>query len=248
MSRLEELCKELKLGNLEKLACEIDFRDPQQYLTDVLELVLRNRREQRVERLIKQAGFPNTKTLEKYSFDPITFPKSINKESLLSLDFLDKKENILMLGAVGTGKTHLSIALGVKACLEGKQVRFYRTVELTHMLLEKQNQGKAGKLIQDIGKADILILDEVGYVPFSKKAAQMLFSVIANGYEKQSIIITSNLELGQWNQIFGDDRMTAALIDRLVHYAHILAFSGKSFRFKEAMERCGKKEEKQNCI
>lgn len=242
MSRLQELCKELRLGNLEKLACEIEYKDSKQYLTDILELVVRNRRNKRIECLIKRAGFPNTKTLDGYSFTPITFPRSMSKEDLLSLEFLETRNNILMLGAVGTGKTHLAIALGVKACLMGKQVKFYRTVELTQKLLEKQQEGKAGRFIQDIGKADLLILDEVGYVPFSKSAAQMLFSVISNSYEQQSIIMTSNLELGQWNQIFGDDRMTAALIDRLVHYAHILAFSGTSFRFKKAMERCGKQQ------
>ena len=145
-----------------------------------------------------------------------------------------------MLGTVGTGKTHLSTALGLKACAQGKKVLFYRAVDLTNELLEKYPDGQAGKLIKKISKADLLILDELGYIPFSKKAAELLFSVISNSYEQQSIIVTSNLEFGRWNEVFGDDRLTAALIDRVVHHAHILAFTGKSYRFRQAMDKCNK--------
>ncbi len=113
---------------------------------------------------------------------------------------------------------------------------------MTNELLEKYPEGQAGKLIKKIAKADLLILDELGYIPFSKKAAELLFSVISNSYENQSIIVTSNLEFGRWNEVFGDDRLTAALIDRVVHHAHILAFTGKSYRFRQAMAKCSKKE------
>ncbi|MFW6025852.1 MAG: IS21-like element helper ATPase IstB, partial [Candidatus Woesearchaeota archaeon] len=203
------------------------------------------RKNRRVKRLIKKASFPNVKTLDEYNFEPITFPDSIDKTDLLTLDFIDKKENILMLGTVGTGKTHLATALGVKACNKDKKVKFYRTVDLTNKLLEEHQKGQAGKMIKEIAKVDLLILDELGYIPFSKKAAELLFSVISNCYEKQSMIVTSNLQLGRWNEVFGDDRLTTALIDRVVHHAHILAFTGKSYRFQQAMANKNGKE-KQN--
>lgn len=239
MAKLKKLCKELRISNLQELITEVEFKEPEQYLTGVLQLAVNQRRARRVKRLIKSASFPVPKTLDGYDFSPITFPESINKADLLSLDFIDKRENILMLGSVGTGKSHLATALGIKACSQNKKVQFYRAVELTNKLLEKYKDGQANKLIEKIAKVDCLILDELGYIPFSKKAAELLFSVISNCYEQQSIIVTSNLEFGRWNKVFGDDRLTAALIDRVVHHSHILAFTGKSFRFQEAMANQG---------
>lgn len=140
-----------------------------------------------------------------------------------------------MVGSVGTGKTHLATALGIKACMQGKRVSFYRAGELTNKLLEKHEEGKEKKLMKKIEKADLFILDELGYIPFTKKGSQLLFSVITKSYEHQSIIVTSNLEFGRWNEVFGDKHLTAALLDRVIHHGHILSFSGESFRFKEAM-------------
>ncbi|MFW6310730.1 MAG: IS21-like element helper ATPase IstB [Nanoarchaeota archaeon] len=245
MSKLKALCKKLRIGNLENLITEVEFEEPEQYLVDILSLEVEKRKNRRVKRLIKKASFPNVKTLDEYNFEPITFPDSIDKTDLLTLDFIDKKENILMLGTVGTGKTHLATALGVKACNKDKKVKFYRTVDLTNKLLEEHQKGQAGKMIKEIAKVDLLILDELGYIPFSKKAAELLFSVISNCYEKQSMIVTSNLQLGRWNEVFGDDRLTTALIDRVVHHAHILAFTGKNYRFQQAMANKNGKE-KQN--
>lgn len=235
MNKLKKLCKELRILNLEELITEVEFNNPEQYLTDVLQLAVNQRRNRRIKRLIKSAAFPVPKTLDNYDFSPISFPNSIDKTDLISLDFIDKKENVLMLGSVGTGKSHLATALGIKSCSNNKKVQFYRVVDLTNELLEKYKEGQVSKLIKKISKADLLILDELGYIPFSKKAAELLFSVISNSYEQQSIIVTSNLEFGRWNEVFGDDRLTAALIDRVVHHSHILAFTGKSFRFQQAM-------------
>jgi len=239
MNNLKELCKELKMSNLQELITEVDFNEPEQYLTDILQLAVNQRKTRRIKRLIKLAGFPVPKTIDNFDFNPISFPESINKADLLTLDFINKKENVLMLGAVGTGKTHLATALGIKACSKNKKVQFYRAVDLTNELVEKFKEGQVNKLIKKIAKTDILILDELGYIPFSKKAAELLFSVISNCYEQKSIIVTSNLEFGRWNEVFGDDRLTKALIDRVVHHSHILAFTGKSYRFKEAMTNRG---------
>lgn len=235
MDTIKELCKELRIVNLQDMIAEVDFHDPEQYITDLLKLAVNQRRARRIQTLVNLAGFPVPKTLDNYDFSTITFPESINKSALLTLDFINKKENILMLGSVGTGKSHLGTALGIKACSKFKKVLFYRAVDLTSQLLEKYKDGQVNKMIDKIAKVDLLILDELGYIPFTKKASELLFAVISNCYEQQSIIVTSNLEFGRWNEVFGDDRLTAALIDRIVHHSHILAFTGKSFRFQEAI-------------
>lgn len=235
--RLVELCRQLKLGQIESLVDQIEYSDRRQYTTDLFELVLRQRETNRTKTLIKKAGFPSPRTLEGFDYNPVTFPTVNTKDYILSLDFIAAKENLLMLGAVGTGKTHMATALGIKACLAGKKVSFYRTANLTNELLERHERGQLNRFLKSLVQKDLLILDEVGYVPASKKASELLFSLVSNSYENQSIIITSNLELGRWNEVFGDDRLTNALIDRLIHHSHILAFAGESFRFKQALSK-----------
>lgn len=235
MDKLAAACKELRLGDIGELATQVKYENEVQYLTDVLNLAVKKRESQRIQRLIKQAKFPSVKTFDGYQFDPITFPEGFNKEQLLSLDFIDQNKNILCVGAVGTGKTYLATALGVRACTTGKKVKFYRANDLCTELAEKHRHGTLAKTLGQIEKLDLLILDEVGYLPFDRLASQLLFNVVSNSYEQQSVIITSNLEFGRWNDIFRDDRLTAALIDRLVHHAHILGFSGPSYRYKEAV-------------
>lgn len=234
-NELAAICKELRLGDLGKLATQVTFRNETQYLTDVLRLVAANREAQRIERLIKQAKFPVVKTFDGYKFHPITWPKGFDHEQLLSLDFIDNKQNILCLGAVGTGKTYMATALGVKACSRGKKVRFYRMSDLAAELTDKHRSGTLSKMLKQLQRLDLLILDEVGYIPCDRLSSQLLFNVISNSYEQQSVVVTSNLQFGRWNEMFGDDRLTAALIDRLVHRAHILSFTGPSLRYEEAM-------------
>lgn len=236
MSRLTTVCKALKLGDLAEFVDQVIYRSNEQYLTDVLELALQQREARRIDRLVKQASFPMAKTLDNCKFDPITFPKGFSKERLVSLDFIKRKENVLCIGAVGTGKTHLAIALGVKACMEGWSAKFYRAVDLSTELAYHHRQGTLTPYLKRLEKVDLLILDELGYIPFDRTASQLLFNVISNSYERQSVIVTSNLEFGRWNQVFGDDRLTAALVDRLVHHAHILAFTGQSYRYRQAIE------------
>lgn len=235
--QLKAYCRQMRLGNLVPMIEQVEYRDKQQFVTDLLELALKQREDQRIKSLIRAAGFPGLKTLDGYEFTPITFPQGLTQEQITALDFLEKKENLLFLGAVGTGKTYLATALGIKACSLGKKVKFYRTADLATTLVDALKQGTLSKLNRALTKLDLLILDEVGYVPTSKQSAELLFSVISNCYERQSVIITSNLELGRWNEVFGDDRLTVALIDRLVHHAHILSFSGESYRFRQAMSR-----------
>src|SRR5690554_2340754 len=134
-SLLKEYSRTLRLGNIEKLIYKVEYQNREQYVTDLMKLIIEERNKNRIDRLIRKAGFPSIKTLDEYEFSPITFPQGLNKQTLLTLDFIDNRENVLMLGAVGTGKTHLSIALGVMACMAGKEVRFYRTGDLTTELL-----------------------------------------------------------------------------------------------------------------
>lgn len=237
MDRLERVCKALRVGNLKQFVHEVEFHDKEQYLIEVLELALRHRENRRIERLIKQACFPVLKDFVRHDFARVTFPNGMDKERLLSLEFIEQRENILCIGAIGAGKTSLAVTLGRKACMHGKAVRFYRAVDLATELADRHREGTITRLYRQLAALDMLIIDELGFIPFDRLASQLLFNVISASYQRQSIIVTSNLEFGRWNEVFGDDRLTAALIDRLVHYSHILAFSGPSYRYEQAMLR-----------
>jgi DNA replication protein DnaC len=234
---LTDYCKQLRLKTIVEIYEDVVYETKEQYLTELFRKEVESRYTARVKRLMKKAGFLTPKTLEGYMFDHITWPKPSSKSEILDLAFLENRENVLMLGAVGTGKTHLASALGVQACAKGKEVRFFRAVDLVNIMLEKHRLGTLIRFLRELQKCELLILDELGFVPFHQDGSQLLFNVIADCYERRSVILTSNLEFGQWNQIFGDDRLTAALIDRLVHHAYILAFTGESVRLRHAMER-----------
>src|SRR5690606_39237632 len=148
-------------------------------------------------------------------------------------------EYYLCIDAVGTVKPHLAIALGVKACMQGKAVRFYRAVDLATVLADRRRDGSLARLQKQLAALDLLIIDELGYIPFYRVASQVLFHVISASYEPQGVIVTSILEFVRWNEVFGDVRLTAALIDRLVHVAHILGFSGPSYRYRQALRSRG---------
>jgi DNA replication protein DnaC len=193
------------------------------------------RRLKRIDRLIKTAGFVNTKSLENFDWSPVTLPDTTSKIDLVELKFIERCENIIAVGAVGTGKTFLATAFGLRACTKDKLVRFYRCLDLVNTLLESHRQGRLKKMMAQLSKAELLIIDELGFVPLHRDGAELLFNVVAQAYEKQSVIITSNLQFGHWNSVLGDNRLTAAMIDRLVHHAHILAFTGESFRLKQAL-------------
>ena len=232
---LQQKCKALKLANVPFYYREVPFDEPEQYLIDLFAEELRIRQAKRIDKLIKLAGFPNSKSLEDFDWSPVTLPESSSKTELAELGFIDRFENILAVGAVGTGKTFLATALGLRACSKGKTVRFFRCLDLANTLLESHRQGRLKKLMDSLGKADLLIIDELGFVPLHRSGAELLFNVVAQAYECQSVIITSNLKFGEWNSILGDNRLTAALIDRLVHHAHILAFDGYSRRLSQAL-------------
>ena len=197
-----------------------------------LELIERERR--MIERRIKAAKFPATKSLDSFDFKAIA---SLNKPLVLELarcEYIDKYQNIIALGPSGTGKTHVALGLGLAACQKGLKVRFITAASLVHELIEAVDERRLQRFQKQLTSQNLLIIDELGFVPLSKTGAELLFEVISQCYERGSIIITSNLPFDEWTEIFGSERLTGALLDRLTHHVHILEMNGDSFRLKQS--------------
>ena len=237
--QIEQYMRTLKLGGLAKEWRSISYHDdPEQYVKELLELELREREANRINRMVKTAGFQVIKTLEDFVWNRnIELPSGLTQEYMVELDFLKSRENLIFLGSVGTGKTHLATAIALKACQQGRHVRFFTAASLANLLLERNHKGTLNAFLGTLRKAELLVIDEIGFVPLHKDAAELLFQVISDCYERKSLIITSNLEFSQWNTVFGDNRLTAALIDRLIHHSHIVIFSGESYRLTQSMHR-----------
>lgn len=197
-----------------------------------MELIDRERR--MIERRIKAAKFPSTKSLD--SFDFKIMP-SLNKPLTMELarcDYVDRHQNIIALGPSGTGKTHIALGLGLAACQRGLKVRFTTAAALVHDLIEAQDERRLQRLQKQLTSQNLLIIDELGFVPLSKSGAELLFEVISQCYERSSIIVTSNLPFDEWTEVFGSERLTGALLDRLTHHVHILEMNGESYRLKHS--------------
>lgn len=228
---IKQYCKELRLGkNFYENYSKITANDFGDFLAQILRLEIDHREITRKNRNLKAAGFDLIKTFEGYDFNGIQIPASIDVEELKSVAIIEKIENLVLYGPVGTGKSHMATAIGVNACSNGKKVKFFRTASLVNQLTEAKAKGDLRKFMKQIEKADLLICDEWGYVPFEKEGSQLLFQVISECYEKRSVIITTNLEFSKWNGIFYDEKLTSAIIDRLVHHSHLLIFNGPSYR------------------
>ena len=238
MPDIEQNMRTLKLGGLAKDWRTVEYRDNEQYVSDLLDIELHEREVNRINRMIKTAGFNVLKTLDDYSWrSGIELPAGLTREYMVDLDFIDAKENLIFMGAVGTGKTHLATAIALKACQKGRKVRFFTAASLANLLLERNNKGTLTAFMNGLKKAELIVLDEFGFIPLHKESAELLFQVISECYERKSLIITTNLEFSNWNTVLGDNRLTAALIDRLVHHSHIVIFSGDSYRLQQSMKR-----------
>jgi len=203
----------------------------------LMELEAQQREENAHQKRLRLARFPVLKTLDQFDFTALP---TLNKARVLDLaqgSYLEKRENLILMGNSGTGKTHLATALGLLACQQGRKVRFFTAAGLINLLTEAQAGLRLSHLERSLAQMDLLIIDEIGYVPFSEKGAQLFFQVAAQSYERQSLIMTTNLDFSQWPQVFGSEQLTGALLDRLTHHAHILSMNGESFRFRESMSK-----------
>jgi DNA replication protein DnaC len=242
-ARLQGLLKALRLPtvaeNYDTLARQAaESGQPySEYLLALLEQELSQREVNRRRRLLRQAKFPITYTLDTYDF---TLMPSLSKPKVLELargEFVRKSENVVLVGQIGTGKTHLATALGYAACELGYKVRFFTAAGLISQLLEAHQQNQLGRLENSLLKQQFIIIDELGFVPFSQQGAQMLFTFISQKYQRGSLLITTNLPFTEWTQVFQDTRLLGALLDRLTHHCHILEFAGESYRFRQSHGR-----------
>lgn len=238
LQSIEQTMRTLKLGGLAKEWRSVSYHDTEQYMRDLLDIEVREREANRMARMIKQAGFRVLKTLDSFVWKSgIEIPSSITREEMETASFVDYKENLVLMGAVGTGKTHLATAIALNLCRQGRHVRFYTATGLANILQEKHQRGMLAGFMSSLRKVELLVLDEIGFITLHKEASELLFQVVSDCYEQKSLIITSNLEFSQWNTVFGDSKLTAALIDRLIHHSHIVVFSGPGHRLEESMKR-----------
>ena len=233
---LTDLCRELKmpavLAEFESVARQVESEpDPfVAFLTEVLSREVQSRRSNTAKRRLLEAKFPDTKTLDQIDYAHMQGVPKATIQKLACGQFISDAEDVVIVGPVGTGKTHLAIGLAVEAARRRTRVLFTRAAELVRQLVEAKNERQLGRLHRSFQNIPLLIVDELGFVPFDKVEGELLFNLLAERYERRSTIVTSNLAFSEWAQIFGSEKMTTALLDRLAHHAHVLTTKGKSFR------------------
>ncbi|MBE6471860.1 MAG: ATP-binding protein [Coriobacteriaceae bacterium] len=207
-------------------------------LVAVCELIAdeqRVREENRKARLLRQARFPAVKSVDDYDFSEVSFPEGYTKDDLVGLGFLELAQDFVFYGGCGRGKTHLATAVGLLATQAGYRVRYFETAVLVLMLKAAAADGKLEQVLKDVHKADLLIIDEFGYLPVDVEGARLLYQVMAATYESRSMIVTTNIEFSRWGTVLGDDKLATAVVDRIVHHGRLVEFGGNSRRFDEAL-------------
>ena len=227
------------LREYEKVAAEAarEGQDHVRYLLRLVELELIDRERRMVERRIRAARFPAVKSFDTFDFTAIP---SLNKPLVLELarcEYVVARDNIIALGNSGTGKTHVCLALGLAACQRGLSVAFTTSAGLVHQLMEARDEKRLLRLQAQLSAVKLLIVDELGYVPLSQTGAELLFEVFSQRHERGSTIVSSNLPFDEWTSVFGNQRLTGALLDRLTHHVHILEMNGESYRLKQSRAR-----------
>jgi DNA replication protein DnaC len=217
--------------------CAAEGVDHVRYLLRLAELEMIDREQRLVERRIRAARFPAVKSLDSYDFTALP---SLNKALVLELarcEYLARRENVIALGNAGTGKTHIALGLGLAACQKGLAVGFTTAAALVHELIEARDEKRLLRLQRQLAACTLLIIDELGYVPLSPTGAELLFEVFSQRYERGTVILTSNLPFDEWTSVFGSERLTGALLDRLTHHVHILEMNGESYRLRQSRHR-----------
>lgn len=234
-AQIEAYAKRLKLSWIREHYHEIEAENNLEYLLQLFEKEVQSREERKVNLLLKQAQLPKTGN-QSYQWEHIQIPQGIDRNAILQGEFISEKENLILYGGVGTGKTYLATLISLNAIHRyGRKVRFFTLASLANKLIEVNQNGSLSRFIKQLEKLDLLVLDELGYIPLNKEGAELLFQVISMCYENRSLVITTNLQFGQWNHVFGDPILTEAVIDRLIHHSHLLLFNGESFRYKESL-------------
>ncbi len=206
----------------------------EEFLLELMSRELARRKDNQLKRRIKKARFPLMKSLDNFQFENLPHVKEALIWELASGDFIQKKENIVMVGPPGTGKTHLAIALGLKACSNGYSVRFFTAAGLVNELTEAQDEKRLVRLETQLAKVNLLIVDELSYVSFPRYSAELLFQVLSERTERSSVIITTNLDFSRWVEVFGDAMLATAIVDRLIYRSHVLNMNAESYRFKQS--------------
>ena len=240
---LETYLKSLRLptflANYRKVAEEAARADHSydRFLLALAEQEVAQRERNRIARCIKGAHFPVLKELADFDFSCISSPSKQRVLDLARGAYIEKAEPIILVGNPGLGKTHAATGVALAACRQGLKVRFYNTAALVNELIVAQEEHELSKFLSRLLRYRLVVLDELGFIPFSANGAHLIFQLCSTLYERVAMIVTTNLRFGDWTQVFGDEQLTAALLDRLTHHAHILEFVGESYRFRERMER-----------
>ena len=230
---IRNLQSHLRQAKQDKLSYE-------EFLLNLSEVEVQVRKENGRKRRLREAKFPLIKPLEVFNFDAAPDLDARLIKDLSSCDYVNKSRNVIFMGKSGTGKTHLATALGMEACKQGVRTRFVTGCGLANELIEAREEKVLARSIKRYAGYGLLIIDELGYVPFSKEGAQLIFQILAERHERKPVMITTNMGFGDWTQIFGDPNMTAALLDRITHKAHVINCTWESYRLKETLKRSSK--------